>query len=177
MSPTTTVEVVKLPGGAPTSYAGVAWRAAFERGGAQAGEVRIPAGTTGSWRHHGARTLYDYVLSSGKSALGFGPKGSRVAPLNADDFFCVPAGLVHRDGTITRPRPSSWSSTSDLARARSTHPIRKGPTAPAGVIETSFGRGLSCGLPAALVIHRCGTKARTGPFRLGQNKGLNHTSR
>lgn len=91
-----TIEVAELPGSAPSDYAGVAWRAAFERDGAQVGEVRIPPGTVGGWHHHGSRTLYGYVVS-GKSALEFGPKAGQAAKLKAGDFFCVPAGLVHRD--------------------------------------------------------------------------------
>lgn len=90
------IEVVpEPPGGLPLAD-GFGRRKAFETENVRMGETRLGPGAVSRWHHHGAWTLYGFVVL-GRLTLEFGPRGvHRISP-TAGEFFRIPPGLTHRD--------------------------------------------------------------------------------
>jgi uncharacterized RmlC-like cupin family protein len=90
------IEVVSKPADQPAASGGFGRRMAFETVNVRVGETRVGPGAASSWHHHGARTLYGFVVT-GQLLLEFGPHGRENVRPSAGDFFRIPPGLVHRD--------------------------------------------------------------------------------
>lgn len=78
---------------------GITRRVAFEEPDSHwFGHIATEAGMTSGWHHHGEMTTFGYVLE-GTLWFEFGPGGSDRVELGAGEYFEVPAGVVHREGT------------------------------------------------------------------------------
>lgn len=80
---------------------GITRRVAFEEAGEYwFGHVETVAGMTSGWHHHGEMTTFGHVLE-GTLWFEFGPGGKSRVEVVAGDYFRIPAGVVHREGTTT----------------------------------------------------------------------------
>lgn len=62
--------------------------------------VRAAGGAAAGWHHHGSNVYFGYAVD-GPSETEYGPRGERVARIEAGECFHVPPGLVHRDTNPT----------------------------------------------------------------------------
>ena len=63
------------------------------------GMVQTAPGFTSGWHHHGDRDTFGYVVR-GRVGFDFGPGGHDHVDVEQGGFFCVPAGLVHREVNV-----------------------------------------------------------------------------
>jgi uncharacterized RmlC-like cupin family protein len=87
-------EDASLPAGPPTP--GMDRRQLLDQEDCWAGWVRMEAGLTGGWHHHGERDSYIYVLR-GRVTIEHGPGGRDRLTGTAGDFIFNPGGMVHRE--------------------------------------------------------------------------------
>ena len=90
----TAVSPESLNPGAPTP--GVLREIAFDIPRATLMRARAEAGAASGWHHHGDRDVLGYVVR-GRARFEFGIDGQESTEVEEGGFFCVPAGLIHRD--------------------------------------------------------------------------------
>lgn len=81
---------------APGSGPGVERTLAFRDEGLLVIRARGAPGVTSSWHTHGGHDVFGFLVS-GSARFEGGPGGRDVIEVEAGGFFCVPAGMVHRD--------------------------------------------------------------------------------
>ncbi len=62
------------------------------------GHVETEPGTTSAWHHHGEMTTFGRVIS-GTLFVEYGPGGRERVEAGPGDWFRIPAGMIHREGT------------------------------------------------------------------------------
>lgn len=75
---------------------GVVRETAFETERATLMRARAEPRAASGWHHHGDREVLGYVVR-GRARFEFGAGGRGSVEIAEGGFFCVPAGLVHRD--------------------------------------------------------------------------------
>lgn len=81
---------------APGSGPGVERKVAFREDGLLVVRAKGAPGVRSSWHNHGKHDVYG-CLVAGSARLEGGPGGRDAIEIRQGDFFCVPAGTVHRD--------------------------------------------------------------------------------
>lgn len=78
---------------------GISRRVAFEEDDEYwFGHVETEAGMASGWHHHGEMTTFGHVLG-GELWVEFGPGGKQRIDIKPGEYFRIPAGVVHREGT------------------------------------------------------------------------------
>jgi mannose-6-phosphate isomerase-like protein (cupin superfamily) len=75
---------------------GLVRKRAFDVPGALVAQTRIAARVVSGWHHHGARTLYGYLVS-GRLRFDYGPGGKNSVEVHAGEHFRIAPRVIHRD--------------------------------------------------------------------------------
>ena len=83
-----------------TGTPGIRRRVAFEESDEYwFGHVETEPNMKSGWHHHGEMTTFGRVLQ-GTLFVEFGPGGQHRIEAGPGDWFRIPAGVIHREGTV-----------------------------------------------------------------------------
>lgn len=83
-----------------TGTPGIRRRVAFEeQDGYWFGHVETEPHMQSGWHHHGEMTTFGRVVE-GTLFVEFGPGGNQRIEAGPGDWFRIPAGVIHREGTV-----------------------------------------------------------------------------
>lgn len=83
-----------------TGTPGIRRRVAFEASDDYwFGHVETEPGVQSGWHHHGEMTTFGRVVA-GRLFVEFGAGGSQRIEAGPGDWFRIPAGVIHREGTV-----------------------------------------------------------------------------